>query len=200
MKKIDDDSIRFSLFPSVVYVLDFSELVDDVSAICEEIDWFAGEEFPMIQTRDLNILDSYPDIKKVIVDKVNDVLQSDYEYDNPIQMTTSWITRAEPGHPIFKHKHTNCLWSSTFYFKDGCGELTFHKDHEAIFSPAITNDIELVMSGDASFPAQKGKFILFPSHLHHSVTGKHRDVRNSMAMNWMPKGMCSFGDSSYEYR
>ena len=56
MKKIDDDSIRFSLFPSVVYVLDFSELVDDVSAICEEIDWFAGEEFPMIQTRDLNIL------------------------------------------------------------------------------------------------------------------------------------------------
>ena len=49
--------------------------------------------------------------------------------------------------------------------------------------------------------ADCGKLILFPSDMEHYVSENQsgRD-RYSLAMNFMPDGLCSWYDSEYDYK
>ena len=39
MKKLEDGTLQFSIFPTIIHVLDFSDLVDDVEKICNGVEW-----------------------------------------------------------------------------------------------------------------------------------------------------------------
>lgn len=199
MKKLEDGTLQFSIFPTIIHVLDFSDLVGDVEKICNGVEWskLGGEN----QSADLQILESHPEIKEKFTNKVNQTLVSQFKYVNPFQIITSWFTRTKPEANIQKHNHTNSIWSSVYYFHDDCNPLTFHKDFPLINVPMDGDDPDLMMHGDVTFPAISGKMLLFPSYLDHSVvenmTGKYR---YSLAMNWMPHGICQIGDSGYNYQ
>lgn len=200
MIKLDDDTLRISIFPTLVYVIDLSNLTNELVDLCEDSDWNDEHNY---HCKNLYVLDSHQELKKKFEDKVNYVLNSQFKYETSFQITTSWLTRTRPYGSIQKHKHTNSLWSTVFYFYDGCGSITFHKERPAINVPTSKEftDPDLGMHGDIVFLAEKGKMLLFPSSLDHSVSLNDSDkYRYSIAMNWMPQGMCKVGDSSFNYK
>jgi len=199
MKKFDNGNIRVCIFPTLVYVIECSDLVEDVkSLLTDDIEW---SDSPVHgQTKDLYILkNKNPKLLKSFEDKVNKALD-ECNFENTFQMTTSWFTRIAPYGHIESHRHGNCMWSSVFYFEEDCGALTFIKDSQAIHVPQNNHNPYLAMNGDVTFPCEKGKLLLFPSHLHHKLALNNRsDIRYSMAMNYMPKGQVTIGDSSFNY-
>jgi len=199
MRKFDNGNIRVSIFPTLVYVIECSDLVEDVkSLLTDDIEW---SDSPVHgQTKDLYILkNKNPKLLKSFEDKVNEALD-ECNFENTFQMTTSWFTRIAPYGHIESHRHGNCVWSSVFYFEEECGALTFIKDSQSINVPQNNPDSDLAMDGDVTFPCQSGKLLLFPSHLHHKLALNNRsDIRYSMAMNYMPKGHVTMGDSSFNY-
>ena len=199
MKKFDNGDLRVCIFPSLVYVLDCSDLVEDVKALLtDDLEW---SDSPVHgQTKDLYILkNKNPELLKSFEDKVNEALD-ECNFENTFQMTTSWFTRIAPYGHIESHRHGNCVWSSVFYFEEECGGLTFIKDSQSINVPQDNPASDLAMDGDVTFPCQSGKLLLFPSHIHHKLALNNRsDIRYSMAMNYMPKGHVTMGDSSFNY-
>ena len=124
MKKFNNGDIRVCIFPSIVYVLECSDLVDDVKEILDDdVEW---SESPIHgQTKDLYILkNKSPELVKAFEDRINLVLE-ECNFQNTFQMTTSWFTRIAPYGHIESHRHGNCMWSSVFYFEEECGALTF---------------------------------------------------------------------------
>ena len=199
MKKFNNGDSRVCIFPSILYVLECSDLVDDVKEILDDdVEW---SESPIHgQTKDLYILkNKSPELVKAFEDRINLVLE-ECNFQNTFQMTTSWFTRIAPYGHIESHRHGNCMWSSVFYFEEECGALTFVKDSQSIHVPQDNPESDLAMSGDVTFPCEKGRLLLFPSHLHHKLALNNRsDIRYSMAMNYMPKGKVTLGDSSFNY-
>ncbi len=196
--KFDNGNLRFNIFPTLVYVLDCSDLIDDVKKICKDI-VFNDSQYHG-QSEDLYALsNTNPKLVKEFENRVNEAL-AESEFENPFKMTTSWFTRIAPYGHIETHNHTNCIWSSVFYFEEDNGMLTFIKDTPAIHVPSNSSSAELGQYGDVGFPCQIGRLILFPSVLKHKVVCNSKDkIRYSMAMNYMPDGQVTCGDSSFNY-
>ena len=199
MKQFDNGNVRLCIFPTIVYVVQCSDLVEDVKVLLsDDVEW---SDSPIHgQTNDLYILTNRnPELVKKFEDKVNEVLV-ELNFENTFQMTTSWFTRIAPYGHIESHHHTNCIWSSSFYFNDNCGHITFMKNAYGVHVPQDCSDPDLGMSGDINFPCEKGKLILFPSQLKHKVVSNQSDdIRYSMAMNFVPDGEVKCGDSSFNY-
>ena len=188
---------RLNLFPTLVYVVECSDLIEPVKDLMKSVSWY--NDYPY-QSADLWILNSNLELAKEFEHRVNNTL-SEIKYDVPFQLTTSWYTRTLPNKSITSHKHANCVWSTVFYFDDNCGELTFSKDVPDISLNCHAEDINLRMFGEASILARKGFMLLFPSSLYHSLKANNSNrERYSLAMNFMPKGMVLNVDSSYEYK
>ena len=193
---------RFNIFPTLVYVVDCDELVDDVKIACENYDWTnpLSNEGNNLSSKKNILEQDYINLVKPFQDKVNSTLD-EIGYENNFELTNSWFTKTEPSASIIRHNHNNCLWSSVFYFDDNCGHLTFYKNSPAIYIIPNNSNPDLLMFGAVHFPCPKGKMLLFPSDLEHAVTknDSNRD-RHSLAMNFMPLGLCGFGDSTYFYK
>ena len=193
---------RFKLYPSLVYVVDCDELVDDVKDACNEIDWddyCANQDGSNISSHKYalqlgNHSHLIPKFEKILNNTIKEL-----NYDNVMEMTTSWFTKTDPSRLITNHYHTNSLWSGVFYHEDS-DTLSFSKGPNQIFSQTRVQDPELMMYGDIHFPALKGKMIIFPSNMSHFVNkNKTEKTRYSLAMNFMPVGTTGCGDSVYHY-
>ncbi len=191
-------SRRFNIFPTLVYGIDCMDLVDDVESILKYAKW---EEENNI-SNDQQILFKYnKELVKLIEDKVNNCL-SEIKYEIPFKMTTCWFNRVNVNHSLREHYHTNSFWSSVFYFSKSTDDtsITFVKPTQQINPRSNTNDINLLMDGDVTFPSKYGSMLLFPSTLRHAVQVNHtKGCRYSLAMNFMPSGECGMLDSSYSY-
>ena len=194
---------RLKLFPSLVYVVDCHELIDDVKKACEEIDWADDSRVNPDGSNISSIkyalqIGNYSHLIGMFEKKMNDAI-SELNFDNWMELTTSWFTKTPPGKMITTHYHTNSLWSGVFYFEDS-DYLTLAKGPNQIYARTTTQDPELMMCGDVHFPAMKGKMIIFPSTLQHHVRkNTTKKIRYSLAMNFMPKGKTGSGDSVYYY-
>ena len=197
MKKFDNGTMRFNIFPTLVYILDCSDLIDEVKTLKETIVWNDSRYHG--QSENLYCLNQNKQLVDTIENRVNDCLL-ECDFSNKFRMSTSWFTRIAPYGHIESHRHGNCMWSSVFYFEEECGSLSFTKESQSIHVPQNNCNPYLTMSGDVSLPCEKGTLLLFPSHLHHRLTLNDRsDIRYSMAMNYMPKGQVTIGDSSFNY-
>ena len=43
MIKLDDDTLRISIFPTLVYVMDLSDLTGELADLCENTNWGDGK-------------------------------------------------------------------------------------------------------------------------------------------------------------
>jgi uncharacterized protein (TIGR02466 family) len=188
---------RIKAFPTLIHLIESSELID------ETIEVFNKSVFPddaPYASDTIYELSSNPSLVAKFESKVNGVLE-DLKFQNKFRMTTSWFTCTYPNTPIHTHNHVNCMWAASFYFFNGCSPLHLVKDKSQIYVPFGTDDPELMVSGTVSVQATRGCMVLFPSSLHHYIsknTANHN--RYSLAMNFMPEGLCSFYDSEYNYR
>ena len=188
---------RTQIFPTLVYEIDAHELVDETIELLKKSNF---PEHAPYATDTVYSLRENPSLISRFEKKVNDALE-EIEYSVPFRMTTSWFTCTPSNYPIHIHNHVNCAWSASFYFFNKCSPLNLVKDKQPIYIPFATTDPKLMPSGTISIPATKGKMILFPSHIHHYISNNFNETnRYSLAMNFMPDGLCSFYDSEYDYR
>ena len=188
---------RIQLFPTLIYDVECSDLIDDVLKEFDkstwENDWY-------------NINDTVFSLKnnKKLVKKIERIVNetlSEIEYTVPLKMSTSWFTRIPPGDVGVNHYHANSFYSGIFYFQDNNSKLVVTKELPQIHVPFKTTDFGLVSAGDIGFEAKKGHMMLIPGNIRHyiqqNLTNKDR---NSLAMNFMPDGFCHAEDSSYNYK
>lgn len=188
---------RTSIFPTLLYEIDATELVDETVEILKESNF--PKETPYV-TDSFYVLGKNPGLIARFEEKVNNAL-IEIQYSVPFRMTTSWFTCTPQNYPIHTHNHVNSSWSASFYFFNKCSPLHLVKGKEPIYVPFATTDPKLMMSGTVSIPATKGKIILFPSHVEHYISNNANETnRYSLAMNFMPDGLCSFYDSEYNYK
>lgn len=188
---------RTSLFPTLLYEIDAKELVDETIEILKESNF--PKETPYV-TDSFYVLGKNPGLIARFEEKVNSAL-AEIQYSVPFRMTTSWFTCTPQNYPIHTHNHVNSSWSASFYFFNKCSSLHLVKGKEPIYVPFANTDPKLMMSGTVSIPATKGKIILFPSHVEHYISNNANETnRYSLAMNFMPDGLCSFYDSEYNYK
>jgi len=186
---------RTKAFPTLIYEVDCSDLVEDVKKLKTTIKFVGMRDFVSDNFYVLN-----NELKTQFENRVNNCL-SEIEYQVPHKMTTSWFTQTKPGYSIHTHHHTNCSWSGSFYFPHNCSALNLRKKKPQIYNPFSTIDPELMTCGTISIEASYGKLIIFPSDVDHFASINETDEeRYSLAMNFMPDGLCRFYDSEYNYQ
>tara|TARA_B100000508_G_C11415360_1_gene255455 strand:- start:51 stop:632 length:582 start_codon:yes stop_codon:yes gene_type:complete len=188
---------RIQLFPTLIYDVDCSELIDDVLKEFSKVKW----ENNWVNINDtVFTLDNNKTLVKKIENVVNETL-SEIEYTVPLKMSTSWFTRISPGDMGRNHYHTNSFYSGIFYFQDCNSNLVVAKQNPQIHVPFKTKNFGLISSGDVALKADKGHMILIPGDIRHYIEQNLKgENRNSLAMNFMPIGFCHESDSSYNYK
>ena len=188
---------RIQLFPTLIYDVDCSELIDDVLKEFSKVKW----ENNWVNANDtVFTLDNNKTLVKKIENVVNETL-SEIEYTVPLKMSTSWFTRISPGDIGRNHYHTNSFYSGIFYFQDCNSNLVVAKQNPQIHVPFKTKNFGLISSGDVALKADKGHMILIPGDIRHYIEQNLKgENRNSLAMNFMPIGFCHESDSSYNYK
>tara|TARA_R100000329_G_scaffold119604_1_gene98597 strand:+ start:72 stop:650 length:579 start_codon:yes stop_codon:yes gene_type:complete len=188
---------RVQLFPTLIYDVECSYLIDDVLEELNRVKW--KHDWANINDTVFTLSNNKTLVKK-IENVVNETL-SEIKYTVPLKMSTSWFTRIPPGDVGRNHYHTNSFYSGIFYFQDHNSNLVVSKQQPQIHVPFKTKDFGLVSSGDVALKAEKGHMILIPGDIRHWVeqNTNNRD-RHSLAMNFMPKGFCHAEDSSYNYK
>ncbi len=188
---------RIQLFPTLIYDVDCSELIDDVLKEFSKVKW----ENNWVNVNDtVFTLDNNKTLVKKIENVVNETL-SEIEYTVPLKMSTSWFTRISPGDMGRNHYHTNSFYSGIFYFQDCNSNLVVSKQNPQIHVPFKTKNFGLISSGDVALKADKGHMILIPGDIRHYIEQNLKgENRNSLAMNFMPIGFCHESDSSYNYK
>ena len=187
---------RFNIFPTLVYIVDCSDLIEPVLNLSKSVVWNDNWRG---QSENVHILNSEPKLVEEFENRVNLSL-SELQYELPLKLSTSWFTKTIPYGSIGRHNHSNSFWSTVYYFDDDCGKLSFTKDVPAINVNFHNQDHTTQMYGEVKFPAKRGHMLLFPSSLHHHLEINNFDKeRYSLAMNFMPSGMVHSQDSSYYF-
>ena len=124
-----------------------------------------------------------------------------YEYKNDFAITTSWITKSNPGNYGEYHKHMNCFFSGIYYFKlpINSGLISFNKfnNENILIVPQKWNKYNNYGHEEN---IEENDIIFFPGNLYHTqLKNNSNDVRYSLAFNIMPKGKNGYGDSTFEY-
>ena len=188
---------RVRLFPTLIYDVECLELIDEVVDEFNKCKWV--DEWVNVNDNCFT-LDSNKNLTKKFEDIVNETL-SEIQYTVPLKISTSWFTRTKDGAMGKNHIHVNSFWSGIFYFQDNNSNLVVVKDPPQIHVPWKTKDIGLVTSGDVALKADKGHMILIPGNLRHYIQQNIKgEDRNSLAINFMPNGLCFVEDSSYNYK
>ncbi len=188
---------RVQLFPTLIYDVECSYLIDDVLDELNKVKW--RHDWANINDT-VFTLDNNKTLVKKIENVVNETL-SEIKYTVPLKMSTSWFTRIPPGDVGRNHYHTNSFYSGIFYFQDHNSNLVVSKQQPQIHVPFKTKDFGLVSSGDVGLKADKGHMILIPGDIRHWVEQNTNNIdRHSLAMNFMPDGFCHAEDSSYNYK
>ena len=106
------------LFPTLVYQIDASELIDPCVKILNNLLKPKNKKKWTFKvnnaTYDKFILKDEEELRIAFQEKIN-TCTSVLEYKNGFKMTTSWWTRTAPGDIVQKHKHSNCFYSAVFY-------------------------------------------------------------------------------------
>lgn len=113
-----------------------------------------------------------------------------YSYES-FEITQSWLNKTQFGEFHHRHNHQNSFLSGVFFITDGGGGNTvFFKENE---QRCLKIDTYKETSWNVSyfeFKPQKGRLLLFPSHLDHQ-TRTHTDkesIRYTLSFNVMVRG------------
>jgi hypothetical protein len=198
------------VFPSVISAVQVSE---DVSALwngIENLDFFrsdADDTHLVYSSRNMKILDTLPDIKKIMLDYFYEFKDQTLKLQNTnFNITTSWITKTEPGGFCQYHCHRNSYYSGVFYNNKNdsidSGNLLFTDvgiKEETILVNEPT-EWNILNSRRLIIEPEKNLLVFFPSVLRHRVSKySGKDNRYSLAFNLFPTGKIGNGDSSIDF-
>ena len=107
----------YPLFASYVSVMVLTEETSKLNNHTEEMESSRddGSSLSSISSR---VLEKYPRIKKILLDKFKEIAKEEYQYDNDFIITTSWFTKTKKGQQSIFHSHKNSFYSGVYYFGD----------------------------------------------------------------------------------
>ena len=159
-----------------------------------------------IRTKTIHLFQDVPELSflgNMILDQFYKFKDTVLRYENTdFRLTTSWITKTQPGEGSFFHNHNNCMYSGVFYFNNDEQHtaLTFTNfafQTSYTIEPTEWNDFNSI---SWTYRPKNNSCIYFPSHLPHMVEKNTSDkIRQSIAFNIMPIGNIGYGDSSHDY-
>ena len=176
------DGLIHTLFPKIVYTKDLSDRisVDDSSElkrIADDQSWInaGNSEIPDRNDNNISETSSNNDIlntkellffKKILIDEFNIFKNNVFKYTyNDFKLTTSWITKSNPGKQSNYHNHNNCMYSGVFYINIPEGDA---------------GDILL---GHERVQPYENLLILFPSDMIHMVY-PNRTEKNRISLSF----------------
>lgn len=198
------------VFPSVISAVKIDTELADFWKTAESLDFFrsdADDTHLVYSSRNMKILDSSIDLKIKLLDYF-------YEFKNKIlklettdfDITTSWITKTEPGGFCQYHCHRNSYYSGVLYNSKtnslDSGNLLFtdsgvKEETILVNEPTewnILNSRRIIIEPDENL------LVFFPSAIRHRIskyTGNEN--RYSLAFNLFPIGKIGNGDSSVDF-
>ena len=190
------------LFPSNVYHFILDEDTSELDPRGFEFVSHGKNTFTS-STQDIRVLEKYPTIKKIILNKFNNLAKDTLGYENKFKLSTSWFTRLEKGGHADFHSHRNCFYSGIYYFGNSypknSGKLCFRSNIQHYSDYHIkSNKKDLLSATSWSIRPERKKMILFPSYLEHAILEhKENNIRYSLAFNFYPVGEYGSGDSTY---
>lgn len=191
-------SVVLPLFSSPVAVYKLNEDFD-VKTDYEFIDIQSLDAKGTYISKRKNILDDYPLLQEVITSYFNDYKTKVFSYTQTnFKLTTSWLSKVEPGFCSQFHKHSNSMFSAVYYFNINRGDAPLEFKTNGILSnyclPVFEQNI-YNQDLQSIFP-EKNYLIFFPSYLDHRI-GHHKgeEIRYSLACNFFPTGELGLGDS-----
>ena len=138
-------------------------------------------------------LDDYVEAKNTIIKLFEDFAEGIYGYRQDWRITSSWLTFNSEGDMMYRHNHTNCIYSGVLY------PFTYTADHAPLIleNPLINlSSFNMKVEKPGPFfsdyigthPIPRGQIIFFPSYLYHyHPPFKKSDLtRKSIAFNLFP--------------
>lgn len=180
------------LFPRVcaLYTLeeDLSELNKIKSFDFKEID--PGS----YSTKSFNVLDFFPPIKELVMQKFYDFKNNSLLMNNTdFKISTSWGTKIDPKGSGGLHNHRNTYYSGILYWETFEGsrlELLDLFKQGIMVMPVEWNDLNYQ---HFHLNTMKNNLFFFPSEVYHRITmNTSKNTRYSLAFNIMPVG--TFGE------
>ena len=179
---------------------DTTELRDDTSYVIAEKSDVDKDQTP----NNYRVLESYPRIRDIILNKfkiaANEFLGVG---EQEFIVTTSWLTKTEPGTDSQFHSHKNSYYSGGYYYDtytDDMGGIDFDSPIEHLKSYHLPPEqIHMTNAMTWSLPVQENILLFFPSYLKHKVAMNKSDKnRRSLAFNIVPVGFYGDADSAFD--
>jgi uncharacterized protein (TIGR02466 family) len=121
-------------------------------------------------------------------------------------ITNMWANIANPNRRHFMHMHPNCLLSGVVYIKTpkNCGPTAFASPRLLARNLEPTYVKKNDLNADVFvMPAEKGRMVIWPSHMPHSVeqgSADEKEERIVVAFNIMIRGLIDTSTARLDLR
>ena len=149
---------------------------------------------------EFRVLEQFPKMKQMFTHISNRLIKEGLNYDNKLEISSSWFTKTHKGEQSPMHDHKNCVFSAVYYygdyddkvanliFKNPIVNLTSYRLNVGKSNKFNTYDIEIT--------PQSGSLLIFPSYVSHKIDVHKSNIpRLSLAFNMVPVGQYGIGDS-----
>jgi len=149
---------------------------------------------------EFRILEQFPKMKQMFTHISNRLIKEGLNYDNKLEISSSWFTKTHKGEQSPMHDHKNCVFSAVYYYgdyDDKVGNLIFKNPIVNLTSYRLNvNKSNRFNTYDIEVTPQAGSLLIFPSYVSHKIDVHKSDIpRLSLAFNMVPVGQYGIGDS-----
>ena len=149
---------------------------------------------------EFRVLEQFPKMKQMFTHISNRLIKEGLNYDNELEISSSWFTKTHKGESSPMHDHKNCVFSAVYYYgdyDDKVGNLIFKNPIVNLTSYRLNvGKSNKFNTYDIEITPQSGSLLIFPSYVSHKID-VHKSVipRLSLAFNMVPVGQYGIGDS-----
>ena len=149
---------------------------------------------------EFRVLEQFPKMKQMFTHISNRLIKEGLNYDNKLEISSSWFTKTHKGEQSPMHDHKNCVFSAVYYYgdyDDKVGNLIFKNPIVNLTSYRLNvGKSNKFNTYDIEITHQSGSLLIFPSYVSHKIDVHKSDIpRLSLAFNMVPVGQYGIGDS-----
>ena len=149
---------------------------------------------------EFRVLEQFPKLKHMFTHISNRLIKEGLNYNNKLEISSSWFTKTHKGECSPMHDHKNCVFSAVYYYGDYDDKVA-----NLIFKNPLVNLTSYRLNVDKSnkfntydieTTPQSGSLLIFPSYVSHKIDVHKSEIpRLSLAFNMVPAGQYGIGDS-----
>ena len=190
--ELDEDTSEFRQCTN--YVLNPNQVDEDEYKIFEKSGLKKTIDF------EFRVLEQFPKMKQMFTHISNRLIKEGLNYDNKLEISSSWFTKTHKGEQSPMHDHKNCVFSAVYYYgdyDDKVGNLIFKNPIVNLTSYRLNvGKSNKFNTYDIEVTPQSGSLLIFPSYVSHKIDVHKSDIpRLSLAFNMIPVGQYGIGDS-----